>query len=86
MSDDLPALAVAPADTYLGRLVARARGLYDSDVDGEPDPGTLGGLAVSSAREEQRRAARRAKLARRARRAGFHGPEWAEDVDLAVLS
>lgn len=58
MSDDLPALAVAPADTYLGRLVARARGLYDCDMDGEPDPGTLGGLAVSSAHGEQRRGGR----------------------------
>ena len=86
MDDNLkPITPLLHPDTYLGRLIGRAIGVYASDCAGEPDPGTLGGLAVTSAREDEARARRRLKMERRARRAGFFGPAWRPDVDEGAL-
>lgn len=66
---------------FLAEVIGRALGLVECDCEGEADPGTLGDLAVSSARVDVAAARRRAKLERRARRAGFLEPAQGADVD-----
>lgn len=66
---------------FLAEVIGRTRGLIDRDCEGEADPGTLGDLAVSSARVEGAAAKRRAKMERRAHRAGFLRPVQGADVD-----